>query len=62
MRPASTRGLVRDKMGQLDAAIADFSMAVELEPDNAIYVHNRGYCYRNKGDFAQACVDCLPGD
>lgn len=40
-----------DKLGALDRAVEDFTRAIESEPTNAVYSHNRGYCYRNMGDY-----------
>jgi tetratricopeptide (TPR) repeat protein len=41
------RGLVWDRMLKFEDAIVDFSMAVKLDAQNAIYWHNRACCYRN---------------
>jgi tetratricopeptide (TPR) repeat protein len=43
--------------GVLDRAVADFTRAISLEPNNAVYCHNRGYCYRNMGEYAKAVAD-----
>lgn len=43
--------------GVLDRAVADFTRAIDLEPNNAVYCHNRGYCYRNMGEYAKAVAD-----
>jgi hypothetical protein len=29
-----------------EGAIADFTAACGLEPDNPVFRHNRGFCYR----------------
>lgn len=41
------RGLVLDRLGNYQDAIADFSKAVKLDNLNAVYWHNRACCYRN---------------
>jgi tetratricopeptide (TPR) repeat protein len=49
-----------------DEAILDFTAALELEPTNALFFHNRGFCYRNVyvaagsgcGDRTRAVIAC----
>ena len=41
------RGLVWDRFFKFDEAVRDFSTAIELEPKNAVYWHNRACCHRN---------------
>ena len=41
------RGLVWDRFFKFDEAIRDFTQAIELEPKNAVYWHNRACCHRN---------------
>ena len=53
----NNRGLHRQKQGQLDGAIADFSKAVELNPNYSVAFTNRGYVYLEKGDSASAEAD-----
>ena len=43
------RGLVWDRFFNFDEAIKDFSSAIELDSQNAVYWHNRACCYRNMG-------------
>ena len=43
------RGLVWDRFFKFDEAISDFTAAVNLDPKNAVYWHNRACCYRNTG-------------
>ena len=50
-------GAYLDKKGDYDQAIADFSRAIELNPDNAEYWHDRGAAYFRKGDYDQAIAD-----
>ena len=51
------RGNAYYKMGEFDRAIADFSAAIALNPNDAIAHYNRGNAYENKGDREQAIVD-----
>ena len=46
-----------DKKGDYDQAIADFSRAIELNPDNAEYWYDRGAAYLRKRDYNQAIAD-----
>ena len=39
---------------RFDEAIADFSKAIEIDPGNSVYLHNRGCCYRNLGDLKKS--------
>ena len=45
-----------------DAAIDCFSMAIRLEPDDAIAYHNRGVAYEKLGDKAKADADFAKAD
>jgi tetratricopeptide (TPR) repeat protein len=40
---------VWDRFYNFDEAINDFSKAIELDKENAVYWHNRACCYRNMG-------------
>src|SRR5262249_19838876 len=42
---------------QRDKAVADFSKAIELQPDHAVAWYNRGNAYRGLGQPAQAVAD-----
>ena len=44
------RGAAHHHMGALDKAIADYSLAVGLAPDNAQALYNRGTAYANADD------------
>ena len=46
----------RDK-GHLDQAIADFDRAIEIQPDNQIYLHDRGTVHNDKGQHEKAIAD-----
>ena len=43
--------------GNLDAAIADFSAAIEDSPKSAYAYYKRGWCYEMKGDRSKALDD-----
>lgn len=43
------RGLVWDRFYNFDEAVNDFSKAIDLDANNAVYFHNRACCYRNMG-------------
>ncbi|MDR1903388.1 MAG: tetratricopeptide repeat protein [Treponema sp.] len=58
--PASAygiRGVAHDEMEEHDLAIADYSKAISLEPDNGVYYQNRGYTYVNTGRLDRAIND-----
>ncbi len=40
-----------------DKAIADYTKAIQLEPENGANFNNRGLAYHSKGDFALAVTD-----
>ena len=47
----NARGLVWDKLENFDLAIKDFTKAMQIDPKNPIFVHNRGCCLRNIEKF-----------
>jgi tetratricopeptide (TPR) repeat protein len=51
------RGLTRLRNGEFDKAIADFDMAIRLDPNYAEAYKNRGNAYIGKGNFNQAIAD-----
>ena len=52
------RGLAYADIDDFDAAIEDYSKAIDLESGNAaVYYNNRGLTYLNKGDFDAAIED-----
>jgi len=55
------RGLEYSNNGEYDKAIADFSRAILLEPNDANFYNNRGNAYRNKGNDDLAFEDYLQG-
>ena len=56
-REYNSRGNGRQAKGDLDGAIADFTKAIEINPDYAIAYNNRGQALRAKGDLAGAIAD-----
>lgn len=52
------RGIERDQKGEYDRAIADFTQAIRLDPDNAVAYSNRGNVWNNEQEYDQAIVDC----
>jgi tetratricopeptide (TPR) repeat protein len=55
----STVGAVvsEEKKAVYDRAIADFTQAIRLDPDNAIAYEERGNAYASKGDYDRAIAD-----
>jgi tetratricopeptide (TPR) repeat protein len=51
------RALAYQKKHEWDNAIADFSMALRLEPDSAACLRERGYTYYQKSAYEQALAD-----
>jgi tetratricopeptide (TPR) repeat protein len=45
------RGLVWDRFFNYEEGIKDFSKAIELDSQNAVYWHNRACCFRNMGQM-----------
>lgn len=67
------RGITKDRMGDFEGAVADFSSAISLDPGNADFYHNRGFSLRKQvgacacvlvgvglGPWGAVCV-CAPG-
>jgi tetratricopeptide (TPR) repeat protein/membrane protease YdiL (CAAX protease family) len=52
------RGSAHGMAGRYDAALADFTRAMDLEPKSADYRANRGWAHKLKGDWARAIEDC----
>jgi len=44
-------------MDEKDLAIVDLNKAIELDPNNAYYYHERGYTYLDKGEYVLALAD-----
>lgn len=53
----SSRGMAYEKRGEYDLAIADYTVAVELDREDAERYISRGIAYRLKGDFDNAIKD-----
>ena len=53
----SSRGRAYEKRGEYDLAIADYTIAVELDPKDAERYISRGITYGLKGDFDNAIKD-----
>ncbi len=51
------RGDYHRLVGDIDAAIADFSAAIEDTPDEGYAYYKRGWCYEMKGDKKRALED-----
>ncbi|MFH1227874.1 MAG: tetratricopeptide repeat protein [Planctomycetota bacterium] len=50
-------GSAYDDKGDLDQAIADYTKAIELNPNYANAYHNRGIAYASKEDYQKAITD-----
>ena len=48
------RGFANDKIGNFDNAIADYSNAILIDPNNAYTYYNKGISLDRKGDFDEA--------
>jgi tetratricopeptide (TPR) repeat protein len=52
------RGIIWKLKGELDIAIADFSEAIRLDPNNAAFYTNRGWALLGKKEYDKAIADC----
>jgi Flp pilus assembly protein TadD len=52
----STRGVAHGRSGNLDAAIADFDKAIEMDPSDAQALEERGVALEQKGAKGQAAA------
>ena len=57
MEAYNHRGHVYSNKGDFDRAIADFTKALELNPNDMEAYNHRGHVYSNKGDFDRAIAD-----
>ncbi len=53
----ATRASLRNRSGDLDGAIADYTAALRLSPNDIYGYHNRGCVWAAKGQFANALLD-----
>ena len=53
------RAVAYEMRDDTDRAIADYTKAIELAPDNAAAYDNRGRAYTRKGDYTRAMGDVL---
>ena len=51
------RGLVHHNQGNYQLAIADFTEALKLDPNNALVLATRGDAYRMQGEYDKALAD-----
>ncbi|MFA5143331.1 MAG: tetratricopeptide repeat protein [Candidatus Omnitrophota bacterium] len=51
------RGILYDKIGKYDQAIADYDMAILIKPDYTDAYNNRGIVYDKKGEYDKAMAD-----
>ena len=57
--PYFRRGLAWHNKGEYDKAIADYTRAIELKPDDAVDYNNRGNAWRSKGEYDKAIADYI---
>lgn len=50
----SCRAFLKSKMGDVEGAIADYEMAVKLDPEDAIAYNNLGLAQESKGHYKKA--------
>lgn len=53
----NNRGVIHRREYALEAAVADFTLAIELYPNYAVAYNNRGFAYRAMGDLDAAIAD-----
>jgi tetratricopeptide (TPR) repeat protein len=53
----NNRGVAYDSKGEHNRAIADFTMAIELNPKHVEAYNNRGVAYEGEGDHDRAIAD-----
>lgn len=52
------RGLAWDHIGKYDKSIADYSKAIQLDPNMALVFNNRALVWIHKGEYGKAIADC----
>lgn len=53
----SFRGNAKYNLGQYDIAVADFSLAIEIEPEDAEHYYDRSWSYCNMDNYEDAIID-----
>ena len=48
------RGLIKDNLGDQSAALADYTKAIQIYPEDPIAFYNRGIIYKNKEQYYKA--------
>jgi tetratricopeptide (TPR) repeat protein len=51
------RGFAWDEKSEYDKAIADYTKAIELKPDDGSIYNNRGISWKSKGEYDKAIAD-----
>ena len=57
--------MICDRSKRYEEAIHYFNQALSIDPRNSVYLHNRGFCHRNTGNYTKAVSDftaCLGVD
>lgn len=64
----NSRALAYDRLGDYDLALRDFNLAIQLEQENSIFYHNRGFTHRNRyevlflPEYTRFTVNVLPNE
>ena len=53
----TNRGTAYQEKGEVDRAIADYTKAIALDPNDATAYNNRGFAYYRKGESDRAIAD-----
>ena len=48
---------MKQRLGDINGAIEDYTKSIELDPNDGLTYHNRGYCKQLLKDFDSACND-----
>ncbi|MFH0732310.1 MAG: tetratricopeptide repeat protein, partial [Candidatus Omnitrophota bacterium] len=56
-RPFNNRGNAYENKGNIDQALSDYNIAIEIDPKYPKAYNNRGNAYSRKGNFDQALSD-----
>ena len=52
-------GMINDRKEDYGEAFDNFSRAIELDSDNAVFFHNRGCCLKNMGRYEESIADFI---